>query len=100
MIVTREERLVRYLASSFPRKGERYNNIETAQNQTKIANGRAAERGLQCRAGRAGQASLDLCKPIFFCYSNQQPGTGPRKGAGKRVPAFPEGNDQWKKFGR
>jgi hypothetical protein len=46
MIVTRDETVMPYFTSAFPRKGERYNNIETVQNQTKTAGGRAAWRGL------------------------------------------------------
>jgi hypothetical protein len=35
MIVTREERGTPYFSGVFPRKGEAYNNIEPAENQTK-----------------------------------------------------------------
>jgi hypothetical protein len=35
MIVIREEKVMPYFKSSFSLKGERYNNIETSENQTK-----------------------------------------------------------------
>jgi hypothetical protein len=57
IIVTREERVMPYFKSSFPRKGERYNSIETSENQTNIADTRAAGHCPVHRDDRFGYAS-------------------------------------------